>query len=82
MPKTERYEGFWENTREKVRLSRIYVLFDEEDPRIFARRFKAAYQKRIHADALIKYNYYVENMPKHQIPEIDGNQVNRVLGMT
>jgi dynein heavy chain len=82
LPKTERYEGFWENTREKVRLPRICVLFDEEDPRIFARRFKAAYQKRIHADALIKYNYYVENMPKHQIPEIDGNQVNRVLGMT
>jgi dynein heavy chain, axonemal len=45
-------------------------------------RFKKAYTTRIHADALIKYNYYIENMPKHQIPEIDNYQVNRMLTMT
>jgi hypothetical protein len=82
LTKTERYEGFWENTREKVRLSRIFIHFDDEDPRIFARRFSAAHQKRKHADALIKYNYYIDNMPKHQIPEVDPNQTNRVLQMT
>jgi dynein heavy chain len=82
LPRTERFEGFWENTREKVKLARIHILFDEEDPRIFARRFKAAYEKRVRADALMKYNYYVENMPKHQIPEIDAYQVNRILTMT
>lgn len=82
LPKTDRYEGFWENTREKVRLARIFIFFDEEDPRIFARRFRAAYNKRINADALIKYNYYIENMPKHQIPEVEVDQVNRVLSMT
>jgi len=71
LPKTDRYEGYWENTREKVRLARIFIFFDEEDPRIFARRFRAAYQKRINADALIKYNYYIENMPKHHIPEVE-----------
>jgi dynein heavy chain len=48
----------------------------------FVQRFKHAYQTRIHADALIKYNYYIENMPKHQIPDIENDQVNRVLGMT
>jgi len=82
LPRTDRYEGYWENTREKIRLARVYIFFDEEDPRIFARRFRAAYQKRINADALIKYNYYIENMPKHQIPEVDVDQVNRVLSMT
>ena len=65
LPKSERYEGFWENTKEKCRLSRIFILFDEEDPRIFSRRFKQAYGNRIHADSLIKYNYYIENMPTH-----------------
>lgn len=65
LPKTERFEGFWENTKEKCRLHRIYVLFDEEDPRHFLRRFKQAYTNRIHADSLIKYNYYIENMPTH-----------------
>lgn len=82
LPKTDRYEGFWENTREKVRLARIFIHFEDEDPKIFSRRFAAAHQKRKHADALIKYNYYIDNMPKHQIPEVDTNQTNRVLQMT
>ena len=36
---SERYEGYWENTKEKCRLHRIYILFDDEDPRAFAVRF-------------------------------------------
>jgi len=82
LSKSERFEGYWENTKEKCRLSRIFVLFDEEDPRLFARRFKQAYANRINADSLIKYNYYIENMPTHQIPEIDNEEVNRILGLT
>ena len=78
----ERYEGYWENTKEKCRLYRIFVLFDEEDPRIFAKRFKKAYMSRIYADSMIRYNYYIENMPTHQIPEVDNEQVNRVLSLT
>jgi dynein heavy chain len=82
MPGSERYEGYWENTKEKVKLFRIQILFDDEDPREFARRFKKAYQTRCMADSLLKYNFYVENMPTHQIPEIDNEEVNRMLGMT
>lgn len=82
LPKSERFEGFWENTKERCRLFRIQVLFDDEDPRVFARRFKKAYQARIFADSLIRYNYYIENMPTHQIPEIDNEQVNRMLSLT
>lgn len=63
-------------------MARIFIIFDEEDPKKFVERFKNSYQNRIHADALIKYNYYIENMPKHQIPEIDNYQVNRILAMT
>ena len=82
LPKTDRFEGYWENTREKVRLARIYIHFDNEDPKIFARRFAAANKKRRNADAMIKYNYYIENMPKHNIPDADPNQTNRILQMT
>lgn len=82
LPRTDRFEGFWENTREKVRLARIFIHFDNEDPKIFARRFAAANRKRTNADALIKYNYYIENMPKHNIPEADPNQTTRILQMT
>jgi hypothetical protein len=38
--KSERYEAYWENTKEKCRLPRLFLLFDEEDPRIFSRRWK------------------------------------------
>lgn len=79
---SERYEGYWENTKEKCRLHRIFILFDDEDPREFSKRFKDAYETRCKADSLLKYNFYVENMPTHQIPEIDNNEVNRILGMT
>ena len=63
-------------------MARIFVLFDTEDPRIFARRFKAAYSARVHADALIKYNYYIEKMPKHHMPEVNTHQENRILAFT
>ena len=79
---SERYEGYWENTKEKCRLHRIFILFDDEDPRLFAKRFKDAFETRVKADSLLKYNFYIENMPTHQIPEIDNNEVNRILGMT
>jgi hypothetical protein len=62
---SERYEGYWENTKEKVRLHRIYILFDDEDPRQFAERFRVAYHTRTMADSLLKYNFYIENMPTH-----------------
>ena len=62
---SERYEGYWENTKEKCRLHRIQILFDDEDPREFAKRFKVAYESRVMADSLIKYNFYIENMPTH-----------------
>jgi dynein heavy chain len=79
---SERYEGYWENTKEKCRLHRIFILFDEEDPREFAKRFKVAFDTRVMADSLLKYNFYIENMPTHQIPEIDNEEVNRILSMT
>jgi len=63
-------------------LFRIFLLFDEEDPRLFAKRFKKASESRDYADSLIRYNYYIENMPTHQIPEIDNDQINRILSLT
>ena len=61
---------------------RIFLLFDEEDPRLFSKRFKKASESRAYADSLIRYNYYIENMPTHQIPEIDNDQINRILSLT
>jgi len=36
----------------------------------------------MYADSMIKYNYYIENMPTHEIPEIDNEKVNKILMLT
>jgi dynein heavy chain, axonemal len=81
-PKSRRYEGTFKHINQKAKLPRICVLFEDEDPKHFVKRFKHAYQTRIHADSLIKYNYYIENMPIHEIPELDHEKINRILMLT
>lgn len=81
-PRSRRYEGTFKHINQKAKLPRIYVLFDDEDPRHFVKRFKRAYQTRIYADSLIRYNYYIENMPIHEIPELDHEKINRILILT
>lgn len=81
-PKSGRYEGVFKHINQKAKLPRIYVLFDAEDPRHFVKRFKHAYQTRIYADSLIKYNYYIENMPSTGITELDHEKINRILILT
>jgi dynein heavy chain len=49
---------------------------------VFAKRFGSAYLSRVFADSLIKYNYFIDNMPTHEIPELDNDQINRVLSLT
>lgn len=82
LPSSERYEGYWENTQEKCRLHRISIVFDDEDPREFAKRFEEACQRRVMADSLLKYNFNIENMPTHHVPELCGHKVDRILGLT
>ena len=53
--KSRRYEGVFQHINQKAKLPKIYVLFDDEDPRHFVKRFKRSYQTRIFPDALIKY---------------------------
>ena len=81
-PKSRRYEGTFKHINQKAKLPRIYVLFEDEDPKKFVKRFKHAYQTRIYADSLIKYNYYIENMPIHEIPELDHEKISKILILT
>ena len=81
-PKSRRFEGTFKHINQKAKLPRIYIMFDDEDPKKFIKRFKHAYQTRIFADSLIKYNYYIENMPIHEIPELDHEKINRILILT
>ena len=76
--KLEIYEGLWDGTTEKCKLPRIKLLFDSEDPRTFARRVKSAHEARMHADSLIKYHFFQENMPTDDLPTLDSEQEIRI----
>ena len=49
----------------------MYICFDAEDPRKFVRRLDVAIKNRIYADSLIRYNYYIDNMPTQDLSELD-----------
>lgn len=76
------YEGVWDGTTEKCELTRINLLFDAEDPRIFAQRVAKAHQDRIYADSQIRYNFFIDNMPTNELPELDSEQISRIISMS
>jgi len=64
-----------------VRLERINLLFDAEDPRIFAKRVAQAHSERIYADSQIRYHFYIDCMPQQGLHELDTEQQFRILSM-
>jgi dynein heavy chain len=64
-----------------VRLHRINLLFDSEDPRIFAQRVAQAHSERVYADSQIRYHFFVDNMPINDLHQLDTEQQFRILSM-
>ena len=77
----EVYCGQWDQTGEYVELTRINLLFNSEDPRIFAQRVAQAHQERIYADSQIRYNFFIDNMPTEELSELDPEQISRIIHM-
>ncbi len=66
------FTGNWDDEgSEYCELTRINLLFNAEDPRIFAQRVAQAHQERIFADSQIRYNFFIDNMPTLELPELD-----------
>jgi dynein heavy chain, axonemal len=83
--KEEKFIAFWqdeEHNKKLFKISRINLLFEAEDPQKFARRVAKAHQERIYADSLIRYNYYIDNMPKIDLQDTDQEQKNRLMNLT
>ena len=49
----------------------MHILFEAEDPRIFAKRVAHAHQQRSYAESIIRYNFYIDNMPTEDINALD-----------
>ena len=44
---------------ETAQTQRIYLCFDIEDPKKFIKRISVAFQKRLYADSIIRYKFYI-----------------------
>ena len=77
----EKFTGYWDGTQEYVELTRINLLFDAEDPRIFAQRVVQAHAERVYADSQIRYNFFIDFMPFEELPEPDTEQRGRIQKM-
>lgn len=75
------FTGYWDGTSEYVELPRIHLLLNAEDPRIFAQRVAQAHEERIYADSIIRYNFFIDNMPHQELPELDSEQTQRITSM-
>lgn len=59
-------------------ITRINFCLDAEDPRKFMKRVEMAYKERMFYDSLIRYNYYIDNMPMQDLNELDSEQKKRL----
>jgi dynein heavy chain len=66
-------------TGERVRFKRINLWFEIEDPRKFVARIKQAHDARRIADSKVRYNYYIDNMPRADVNVMDTEQRNRLF---
>lgn len=64
-------------------MKRIYFCFDSEDPRKYVERVRNAFEQRIYADSIIRYEFYIDNMPliNADLPELDQEQKRRLEAM-
>lgn len=60
-------------------LPRLRVLFAAEDPVLFAERCAAAHTARRFAELMIRYNFYIDNMPTDDVQTLNIDQVERML---
>lgn len=40
-----------------------------------------AHQERIYADSIIRYNFFIDNMPTEELAELDPEQISRIISM-
>jgi dynein heavy chain len=76
--KEKKFQGVWSHNNTEGKLSRIYMCFDEENYRKFAQRILNAVTRRKHADSIIRYNFFINEMPKQDVNELDEIQKSRL----
>eukprot|EP01135_Chromosphaera_perkinsii_P003004 Nk52_evm26s232 gene=Nk52_evmTU26s232 len=79
--KTRRYEVEWMTNGEweREQLPRLFVFFNSEDPHVFAQRMVEAYESRERAEALLRYNLYIDCMPTDDLLPFDKAVLDQII---
>ena len=78
-PEARQFEVEWARDNARARLGRLSVCFEPEEPTAFAERVARAHESRKTAEALIRYNLYVDCMPTDEIAQLDSQQIGRIV---
>ncbi|CUG87367.1 Hypothetical protein, putative, partial [Bodo saltans] len=72
----------WDDVHRRVWLPRVHVYFRAENPDNFVKRVVAAHDKRKNAEAILRYNLYVESMPIDDYQALDDAVSDRVRDLS
>ena len=79
-PERRRFTGIWDDSQKGAFvLPKISVLFHSEDPSRFSTRLLSAYLRRKYAENLIRYNFYIDNMPMEEVPTLTSPEKQKLL---
>ena len=70
----DKFEGVWDGTEERCKLSKIYLLFDAENPFLFSKKVSLASIEREKAESVIRYNFFIDKMVLDNLPDIVEDQ--------
>lgn len=78
------FQASWrdEDSTSMFEISRINFVLDAENPIKFAKRVAMAHNERLKVDSLIRYNYYIDNMPIQDLNDLDAEQKRRLEYLT
>lgn len=63
-------------------IPRIYLCSDLENPNRYCDKVAKAYFARLYSDNLIKFNFYVKNMPTESLSSLEESQRQRIKKTT
>ena len=58
---------------------RVRLMYQAEDPVVFADRLAEAYYSRQQTEALLRYHFYVDCMPMEGVGEVDQTSLKRMI---
>jgi dynein heavy chain, axonemal len=77
---SQRFIVRWLNGQED-RVLNLHVLFEGDDPILFADRLQKALQQRRYANSLLKYHFFIDSMPEDRSRRIGRESVARISKM-